>query len=77
MKIFKQKKNNHRIEGMSSQEKANMIKRLESERKKINSEIEGILKSYSKESGNRALRQKKLGFGRADDVFISYGEQNF
>ena len=74
MKIFKQKKNNRRIEAMSSHEKANMIKRLERERRKVNAEIEGILKSYAKESGNRALRQKKTGFSRVEDLFISYGE---
>ncbi|MBQ2251503.1 MAG: hypothetical protein II329_00905 [Clostridia bacterium] len=74
MKIFKQRKSNRRIEGMSTHEKANMIKRLERERRKINSEIEGILKSYAKESGNRAVKPKKLGFGSLDDLFISYGE---
>ena len=59
---------------MTSHEKADMIKRLERERRKINSEIEGILKSYSKESGNRALRPKKFRLGRNDDLFISYDE---
>ena len=45
---------------MSSQQKADMIKRLERERRKINAEIEGILKSYARESGNRALRRKRI-----------------
>ncbi len=75
MKAFKErKKDKRRIDGMGLQEKANMIKRLERERRKINCEIEGILKSYSKESGNRALRYKKVAFGTVDDFFASYEE---
>ena len=61
MGLFRKKDNELRpVESMTTQERADMIKRLERERRKINSEIEGILKSYSKESGNRALRRKKL-----------------
>ena len=66
MGLFKRKNDDvRRIVSMSSHQKADMIKRLERERRKINSEIEAILKSYSKESGNRSLRRKR--FDRADD----------
>ena len=74
MKAFSEKKNKRRTEGMSTHEKANMIKRLEREKRKINSEIESILKSYAKESGNRTLRPKKIGFGTVEDLFTSYDE---
>lgn len=74
MKAFKEKNDKRRMEGMSSQERANMIKRLERERSKINSEIESILKSYAKESGNRSLLPKRLGFGTLEDVFAPYEE---
>lgn len=60
MGIFRRtNKEKRRIESMSSQQKADMIKRLERERRKINCEIESILKSYAKESGNRALKRKR------------------
>ena len=60
MGLLKRKeKEKHRIDSMSSQQKADMIKRLERERRKINSEIESVLKSYAKESGNRELRRKR------------------
>ena len=72
MKAFKEKNDKRRLDGMSSQEKANIIKRLERERSKINSEIESILKSYAKESGNRALLPKRVGFGTPEDIFTSY-----
>ena len=72
MGLFKRKNDDvRRIASMSSQQKANMIKRLERERKKINSEIEGILKSYAKESGNNALRKKKTGRAGLDGLFDS------
>ncbi len=69
MGLFSAKnKENRRIEAMSSHQKADMIKRLERERRKINSEIESVLKSYAKESGNRALRRKKPR--RTEDGFL-------
>jgi len=69
--LFKRKNDDlRRITSMTSQQKANMIKRLERERRKINSEIESILKSYSKESGNRSLRRKSMG--RRDDAILSF-----
>ena len=57
------------IESMTSTERDMMIRRLEKERKKVNSEIESILKSYSKESGNKALRRKRLGRKRRPNDF--------
>ena len=74
MGIFKRKdKEKHRIESMSSRQKADIIKRLERERRKINSEIEGILKSYARESGNRDLRRKRLR--RSEDAnFGMFGD---
>jgi len=74
MKTFKEKNGRRRVESMSSQEKANIIKRLERERSKINSEIESILKSYAKESGNRALLPKRMVFGLSEELFTSYEE---
>ncbi len=53
------KKKQRKLEGMSSTERDMMIRRLEKERKKVNSEIESILKNYAKESGNRALLRKR------------------
>lgn len=72
MKMFSQKNDARRVEGMSSQEKADMIKRLERERRKIDAEIESILKSYAKESGNRSLLPKRLVIGTPEDLFTSY-----
>ena len=72
MKMFSQKNDARRVEGMSSQEKADMIKRLERERRKIDAEIESILKSYAKESGNRSLLPKRLVIGTPEDIFTSY-----
>lgn len=72
MKMFSQKNDARRVEGMSSQEKADMIKRLERERRKIDAEIESILKSYAKESGNRSLLPKRLVLGTPEDLFTSY-----
>ena len=66
MGLFKKKDNEkYRIDAMNSHQKADMIKRLERERRKINSEIESVLKSYAKESGNRELKRKRAR--RSDD----------
>ena len=58
------KKEGMRIDAMNSRDKADMIRRLEREREKVNNEIENILRSYAKESGNRALkkRRRKIGY---------------
>ncbi len=54
------KKKQKNLDNMTSSERDMMIRRLEKERKKVNAEIESILKSYSKESGNKALRKRKF-----------------
>ena len=59
MGIFEDKRKQKKIDGMTSSEKDAVIRRLERERQKINSEIESILRNYCKESGNRALRRKR------------------
>ena len=74
MSPFNKKEKKQRIEAMSSKEKADMIKRLERERAKINAEIESILESYAKESGNRALLPKRKGTPIIDDYFTAYEE---
>lgn len=61
MGFLENKIKQQRLESMSSAEKDAVIRRLERERQKINSEIESILRNYSKESGNRALLRKKRG----------------
>ena len=67
MKIFKRNVDDkRRLDSMSSEQKSDMIKRLERERRKINSEIESILRSYAKESGNRSLKRRRAG--RAPDM---------
>ena len=48
-----------RVDNMNSADRDEVIKRLERERNKINGEIESILVSYAKESGNHALRPKR------------------
>lgn len=57
------KREKRRLDELSSEQRDEMIKRLEREREKVNSEIEAVLRSYAKESGNRALKIKKRGRG--------------
>ena len=57
------KKEGMRIDAMNSRDKADMIRRLEREREKVNIEIENILRSYARESGNRALKKRKRRIG--------------
>jgi hypothetical protein len=52
-----------------------MIRRLEKEREKINAEIESILKSYSRESGNRALKKRRGAIGKLPNDY-SFGEES-
>ena len=66
MGFFEDKRNRRRLDNMSTSEKDAAIRRLERERQKINSEIESILRNYSKESGNRALRKRKRGSSMAN-----------
>ena len=57
------KKEGMRIDAMNSRDKADMIRRLEREREKVNIEIENILRSYARESGNSALKKRKRRIG--------------
>lgn len=59
MGLFRKKREGLDYDGISTSEKADMIKRLERERERVNDEIESILKSYARESGNRALKPKR------------------
>ncbi len=64
MGIFKDRSDaGGRLDEMNSRDKADMIRRLEREREKVNTEIESILRNYSKESGNRALRKRRKKIG--------------
>ena len=54
-----------RIASMNTKDRHEAIKRLERERKRVNAEIENILNSYARESGNRSLKAKKRIFGFA------------
>lgn len=73
MALFGEKEK-RKLEGISSSQRAAMIKRLERERAKINSEIETILSSYAKESGNRALKKKRFRIGRRSNDWLYIGE---
>ena len=57
--LWKRNDEKKRLENMGSADRDSAIKRLERERMKVNEEIENILASYAKESGNRALKRKK------------------
>ena len=67
-------KEKRRIEGISSSQRAVMIRRLERERGRINEEIENILASYAKESGNRALKKKRFRRGKRSNDWLYVGE---
>ena len=67
-------KERKKLESISASQRAVMIRRLERERRKINSEIEGILAGYAKESGNKALRKKRFRFGRRSNDWLFIGE---
>lgn len=74
MALFSDKEK-RRLESISSSQRAIMIRRLERERAKINSEIESILASYAKESGNRALRKKRFRIGKRSNDWLYIGEE--
>ena len=50
---------------MTSTEKSDEIRRLEVERMRINAEIEDLLRHYSKQTGNRALRRRRYKIGKS------------
>ena len=68
------RKDKARVDAMSTKDRHEAIKRLERERKKVNAEIENILKSYARESGNRALKEKRRIFGTAPNDWEYRGQ---
>lgn len=74
MALFSDKEK-RRLESIGSSQRAIMIRRLERERAKINSEIESILASYAKESGNRALKKKRFRIGKRSNDWLYIGEE--
>ena len=56
-------KKGRNVDDLGARERADMIRRLEKEREKINNEIESLLKTYARESGNRALRKRRASIG--------------
>ena len=67
------KKANKSLDDLGTREREDMIRRLEREREKVNAEIESILKSYARESGNRALKRRRAALGKLPNDY-SYGE---
>jgi hypothetical protein len=67
------KKSNKSLDDLNSRDREDMIRRLEKERERINAEIESLLRSYSRESGNRILGKRKKQVGRLPNDY-SYGE---
>ena len=63
MGLFKKKKEDVSIE-LEYTPRDKEIERLELERLRTNIEIEQLLKSYAKESGDRSLRKRKYKMGR-------------
>ena len=59
MKSYNGKTSRENLGKMTVSDRDEAIRRAEFERAKITSEIESILSSYAKESGNRALKIKK------------------
>ena len=69
------KKSYKNLDDLGSRDRADMIRRLEKEREKINAEIESLLRSYSRESGNRALKKRRGVIGKLPNDY-SFGEEN-
>ena len=63
MGFFQKKKEDTSIE-LEYTPRDKEIERLESERLRINVEIEQLLKSYAKESGDKTLRKRKYKIGK-------------
>ena len=68
------KKSKKGFDDLTSRDREEMIRRLEKEREKVNSEIESLLKSYAKESGNRALKKRRGQIGKLPNDY-SFGEE--
>lgn len=58
------KKAKRSLDDLGARDRDDMIRRLEREREKVNAEIESILKSYARESGNRALKRRRRSIGK-------------
>lgn len=67
------KKSNKSLDDLGTREREDMIRRLEKEREKVNAEIESILRSYARESGNRSLKKRRGALGKLPNDY-SYGE---
>lgn len=72
--FFKKKNINRGLDDLGSRDRADMIRRLEKEREKVNLEIESLLKSYARESGNRALKKRRGGVGSLPNDYSFGGE---
>ena len=68
------KKANKPLDDLGARDREDMIRRLERERAKVNTEIESILRSYARESGNHTLK-KKRGASRKLPNDYNYGEE--
>ena len=72
--FFKKKRKNSALDSLGTREREDMIRRLEKEREKVNAEIESLLKSYARESGNKALRKRRGQIGGLPNDY-SFGEE--
>ena len=61
--MAREKNLNKGLDELNSDDRTDMIRRLEKEREKVNEEIETILKTYAKESGNRAIKKRRGAIG--------------
>ena len=68
------KKVKRSLDDLDTRDREDMIRRLEKEREKVNAEIESILKSYARESGNRALKKRRGAIGKLPNDY-SYGDE--
>lgn len=68
MGLFKKKKTDEEVFVEFSLRDAE-IARLERERLRINVEIEELLRSYSKESGDRTLRKRRYKVGKGPNDY--------
>ena len=70
MAFFKKKESKHTpVSAMHESERDLEIARLESERIRINTEIEQVLKNYAKESGNKRLRFRRFRMGKSPNDY--------
>ena len=60
------------VQTMKSTDREEEIDRLESERLRISTEIEQLLKNYAKESGNRRLARRRYKIGKGPNDY-GYG----